>query len=408
MNPADAVAHLLMPEVDAWNAFRPSAAQAYSRLLARNPVEFSRGSMALVADWLANNAGRDAPFVRSVGDAHHRRFTTHAHGRVRPDGRPAVGFGIAHSDHQHPAPWHWDLVRLLASVVTTRTFSRRALQSLAATLCSEYLRILVRIADDDGAEAVRIDLNGLPEPLKRVIEKESTAEAFDTHLARYCTGGPASPHLRTSRQSGGDAQASRLLAGQMTALLQGHPTFERTPIPVVRLANPNPLAIDQQCWLALLRERHRSGLCAPRLVAIRERQRSALARLLPVNPFPLRAALATVSAPDPGEHTFMAAGRSFQTTSFSHARHTPSLVAIDDGDLIRLARLWGQLLAGAHANGLAALGVQAVAQIEVIQADARLRQDALAGQAGDLARFTNRAHGAWVKMRVPAGGTRRG
>jgi hypothetical protein len=63
-------------------------------------------------------------------------------------------------------------------------------------------------------------------------------------------------------------------------------------------------------------------------------------------------------------------------------------------------RLWGQLLANAHAAGLRAMGVPLDARAAAIGADAGRRQQGLITQAWELARFNAQAFAAFRRRRA--------
>jgi hypothetical protein len=362
----------------------------------------------MAATWLVRFAGLDAPWVGSAGEAHHQRFTTHAHGRLRRDGRPAIGFGISHSDHQHPTPWHWDLVLLLASVDLSRRVTATAMESLATTVTAEYLRTLTRIAEDDGEAALRIDLNGLPEAIKRAIIRESAPEAFDAHLARHCSGPPGRLRLLPAQRQGHDRATNDLMAALLAAALDRETHAGGAPLDLVRQRRRDPLRLAGPGWLALVHEQDRTGAWRPRLVEIRERQCNAFARLLPTTPFPPHAMPPPRRSDDPFRTQIAAAGHVYEVSTFSHACRSPSLARIDAGDLIRLAQVWGQVLAGCHSDGLSSLGLPVGAQVGRICDDARRRIGVLPGLAQGLARSTRQAHAAWRRLGLLSARTRQG
>jgi hypothetical protein len=69
-----------------------------------------------------------------------------------------------------------------------------------------------------------------------------------------------------------------------------------------------------------------------------------------------------------------------------------ALTTHDGGDLRRLAQLWGQLLAGFHAAGLPALGLEPAQRAALIAAEAPPLVRELPALAAALARFSARAH----------------
>jgi hypothetical protein len=399
MKPGDAITFLRWSGWSATKALLPSLAAGRHRSLAHGAANFSRRSMTLIAPWLVANAGLDAPWAWSIGDAHHRHFTTLAHGRLRRDGRPAVSFGINQHDHQHPSPWHWDMIRLLASLLNTRPLQQSQMRSLGETLISDYSSTIARIADDD-AEACRIDINGLPESLKRLIERDSAPEAFDAHLRRHCVGDGARLRLRRASRSDSERQScavlGRALQDQFDARLAGSPA-------VIGMA-PQPTSPLREAaragYLALVREMDRSGAPQLRLLAVQERPLSAIARVLPGIPFPPRAAIPGVVAlsNDPFNLTIRIGERAFQARTYCHAQHSVPIARLDAGDLVRFAHLWGQQLAGFHCAGLLQMGVPIGPFAHGVTSDLRQRRSELPLRAIALARFTSHAQRLWSRQ----------
>ena len=112
---ADLVDLLLLPSLEALRQIDPSAAVERQRQMVKKSTDFVRGSLVLHVAWLAAHPLPDAPWVWSIGDAHCGNFATLATGPLNRAGISPVTYGVADVDDEHPAPWHWDLVRLLAS-----------------------------------------------------------------------------------------------------------------------------------------------------------------------------------------------------------------------------------------------------------------------------------------------------
>ena len=403
MDPAACIELLLLPELASWKALDPRGAARRGRILARDRQSFSRAAGALVASWLAGQAGCTQSWVWSVGDAHHQHFATRASGRLRRDGLPAVGYGVEVLDQQHPAPWHWDLLRLAASVADSRSLPRAALAELVAALLGEYLRCWARIADGDGEAALRCDLTGLPEALKRRIEADSEPSAYAAHLRRHCRAGGGRPRLARGPGADSDPAGAAELGRRFALAMRDRPAGEHELIDLVRLGGRDARTGHERGWLGLLRERDRERDWRLRLIALRQRQPQVLPRLLPLlraSPRPALPALAA-GAQDPYQLLLPDPVRPYIVRSWCHARHPLALSALDGGDLRRLAQLWGQLLAGFHAGGLCALGVDPAARAPMIAAEALALARALPGLAGALSRFTARAHALFAARHAP-------
>ncbi len=410
MNPAACVELLLLPELASWTASDPRGGRLRGRLLARDRQSFSQVTAALAASWLAEHAGCTQSWVWSVGDAHHQHFATLATGRLRRDGLPAVGYGVNVLDQQHPAPWPWDLLRLAASVADGRTLSRSEFADLIAALLGEYLRSWGRIADDDGEAALRIDFNGLPEALKRRIEADSEPRAFAAHLSRHCRGGPGAPRLRRSATMSADPAAAAELGRRFANALRARPAPEHELIDMVRLTGRDARSGAALGWLGLLRERDRSRAWRLRLLRFCQRQPRVLPRLLPLIGAGPQAALATLAAGpgDPYQLLLPDPVRPYVVRSWCHARHPLALGALDRGDLRRLAQLWGQLLAGFHAAGLGALGIDPGPRAAQIAAEAGGCARTLPALARALSSFTARAHAHFASRHAPGPGSAAG
>ncbi|MGG7510168.1 DUF2252 domain-containing protein [Plantibacter sp. YIM 135249] len=124
------------------------------RMLA-NPFTFYRGTAAIMAADLARNASTDIPVV-ACGDAHISNFGFFA------SPQRSLVFDLNDFDEAAPAPWEWDLKRLLTSVVVSGQHSRFAeadirsaalgaarvyRESINALMSSDALRRYYSLAD---------------------------------------------------------------------------------------------------------------------------------------------------------------------------------------------------------------------------------------------------------------------
>src|SRR3954468_13993427 len=120
ISPSALVAVLLAPELDALACLDAPAAERRRRAMARDAATFARGSLALHLHWLLAEVPPTGAWVWSVGDAHQGNFATLATAAPGRHGVVPVVFGCSDVDDEHPAPWPWDLLRLLASVKSAR------------------------------------------------------------------------------------------------------------------------------------------------------------------------------------------------------------------------------------------------------------------------------------------------
>src|SRR5277367_5620054 len=86
----------------------------YARMLA-SPFSFLRGSAAVMAGDLAGTPATGL-FVYACGDMHVANFGAYA------SAERSLVFGINDFDEVHPAPWEWDLKRLVASAAVAGQF----------------------------------------------------------------------------------------------------------------------------------------------------------------------------------------------------------------------------------------------------------------------------------------------
>jgi hypothetical protein len=395
-SPAEMVAALLLSSLKGLAAASPRAAKERHQAMGRDPSSFVRGCLLLHAAWLADHPLPEAPWVWSVGDAHAGNFATLANGPLGRLGYSPVTYGVADVDDEHPAPWHWDLVRLLASLavavpdLTMRTFPELALGCLA-----DYLRVMLAAADDD-EHASRIDFHGLPEALKTAIERDAQEQHRTGHLRRLVAG----RRLRPGEESARDpAMRTLLLPAVRAALGERAPGRDWEVLDLARRTAGGLGSLGRRRWWVLARERDRAGDWSPRLLELKERRPSALAAFLPVHPFaPLPDTRWTLPmGGDPWQRIVpLGAGEALLRTR-CHARTVLDPATLDAGDRLRLVRLWGQLLAVAHLTSAAGIGQPARGVAAVIANHAHAHAATVGMLAWELARWTRDAHRAFAK-----------
>ncbi len=361
--------------------------------MAKDPGDFLRGSLMLHGAWLAAHPLPHAPWVWSVGDAHVGNFATLATGPLTREGHSPVTYGVADVDDEHPTPWHWDLVRLMASMaVTLGSGRKRADFNELTTYCvADYLRITQAAAEQD-EHSVRLDYHGLPEVLKTAIEHDADEDVLKKHRRTFVDG----KKLRAGKSCTPDADARRILMPAIEAqLTQRQPAKEWQVLDLARRTTRGGLAsLGRRRWWVLARERNRDGDWVPRVLELKEHRPSALAVFLPAQPF------ATTSATrwtlpmggDPWQRFISLNSGEALLRTRCQARTVLDFAAMDHGDRIRVARLWGQLLAIAHLESSRAMGQTVEHTATILAAQARLQGPALCQLAGQLAEWTSKAH----------------
>lgn len=395
---ADLVAVLLLPSLQALRAVDPAAATERQRRMTKKPTDFVRGSLVLHAAWLAAHPLPDAPWVWSVGDAHSGNLATLATGPLNRAGLSPVTYGVADVDDEHPAPWHWDLVRLLASAglaLGEDGVGRRRFTELARCCLADYVRVLTAATDDD-EHAERMDFHGLPEALKAVINDDADPGRLAAHRRRHIAG----RRLRPAGDCAADAAAKRLLLPAITQALSSLPptSAEWRVLDLARRTVSGGLAsLGRRRWWVLAEERDREGAWVPRLLELKERRPSVLSAILPAQPF-APATTAPWTLPMGGDRWQRAVPIGVGDAllrSRCQARTVIDPGALDAGDRIRLMRLWGQVLAVAHLTSARGLGLPAERQAAAVVAHAAKHQDEVADLAWELVRWTREAYRAF-------------
>lgn len=397
---ADLVDLLLLPSLEALREIDPAAAAERKRRMAKTPADFVRGSLILHTAWLAAHPLPDAPWVWSIGDAHAGNFATLATGPLNRAGISPVTYGVADVDDEHPAPWHWDLVRLLASAgLTLRDdgVGRRRFIELARGCVADYVRVLTAATDDD-EHIERVDFHGLPEALKAAINEDADPECLAEHRRRHLNG----QRLRADAECVVDAAAKRLLLPAITkALIAAPPTTAEWRVLDLahRSASGGLASLGRRRWWVLAQERNRDGAWVPRLLELKERRPSVLSAILPAQPFtPMTTTFWTL--PMGGDRWQCAVPIGVGDAllrSRCQARTVLDPADLDAGDRIRLARLWGHLVAVAHLTSARGLGLSAKHQAATVVVNAQKHGQDVADLAWELVRWTRDAYRAFRK-----------
>lgn len=394
---ADLVDTLLLPALHALEQVSTNAAAERRRRMAKDPATFVRGSLLLHAAWLAAHPLPDAPWVWAVGDAHVGNLATLATGPLNRDGVSPVTYGIADIDDEHPSPWHWDVVRLLASLgvaLGKDGTGHKHLVRLAHTLLADYVRVMTAAMDGD-EHAERLDFHGLPEALKHAINDDADPGCLTKHRRALIAGAK----LRPGPSCVVDAAARRLLLPAVESALRAvAPTKSWRVLDLAQRISSGGLAsLGRRRWWVLAQEQDRAGTWVPRLLELKERRPSILSAILPAQPFaPLTTRPWTL--PMGGDRWQCGVPLGFGDALLRtrcQARTVLDPAALDEGDLIRLVRLWGQLLAVAHLTSARGLGLPSHRVAAAIVVHAKRQGDAVAEQAWKLVDWTRDAYRAF-------------
>ncbi len=152
----------------------------YGRMLV-NPFAFYRGSAAVMAADLARTP-RSGVQVQACGDCHAVNFG----GFATPEQQ--VVFDINDFDETSPAPWEWDVKRLVASFVLLgryRNFSRDDTRECAWRAARAYRKRMARYAEMPVLEAWydSFDLDDLLEATGNVALQKKLAKKTEETLA---------------------------------------------------------------------------------------------------------------------------------------------------------------------------------------------------------------------------------
>ena len=391
---------IAVPELRLLHAIDPVSAALKARRMVREPVDFMRGCLPLIVPWLVDEIGPNGPWCWSVGDAHHGNFATLAVGAMKSDGVVPVTFGVADVDDEAPAPWSWDLLRLLSSVALTVLDMPSAMyEDLCEVTLASYRECLQRLGEGD-LLANRIDANGLPEAVKSLIVAGSGEARHKRFIADVVVGKGASARLRRATELVDEPEsASALLAAWDRRLaLPKHQVVD-----LARRLKPGGLSsLGRRRWWLLVRELE--PVTRLRLLEIKERAPSVLSRAMPVSPFaPWGAAQPVVSTMgnDPYQRVLHLAAGSYLVRTRCHTRDALDLTTLDPSDWRRFGHLHGQLLATFHWRGLSQLLPNAPARCQAIAADTVAWNGKLAKRARRLATHLEDLSAAFRKRIKP-------
>ena len=384
-------------------AIDPLAATRKAKRMSRSSEDFVRGALPLVVPWLTSEIGASGPWVWSIGDAHQANFATLAVGRMDRDGIVPVTFGVADVDDEGPAPWNWDLLRLLSSVAVVLPGLKRTLFSeLCLVTLEAYRECMTRFAEGD-ALAARIDANGLPEGLKTLLLDGSGEALHKRYMASLVSGSGLSARLTRTPEIVEDEAGLRALRA---AWSEQHGIPEHTVLDGARRLKPGGLSsLGRRRWWLLLRES--TPVPRLRLLEIKERSPSTLSRVIPVSPFApwMRAnhpvPVCSTMGGDPFQRVLRLATGEYLTRTRCHTRAVIALDTLDNGDRRRLGHLYGQLLATFHWQGLSQLTTDITERCAAIAAACATANETLPKQAFLLAEHLNALANAFSKRVTP-------
>lgn len=362
-------ASILEPELAALAAVAPTAAAKRRTNMAADPYAFYRGSLAIQARHLAAIDGFSGPWVWAVGDAHADNFSTLAVARpnraradpARPDpaGVIPVIYTVNDGDEEHPAPWRWDLLRLLASVAVARgEDDRDHLLAWAKRLALGWGEVLRRLADGDAvAHALRIYPQDLPKPVQELIDDALKPKRAAKHLQKYLSSDALVRDGEHADDPGCLSFARHHLAPLLEVAWPGSQLRDLTTRPTGGMAS-----LGLRRWLVLA-----TTPSGPRIVELKERRPSRLAALLTVTPFTPQATTAAAPATvvlggDPFHLVLAAPVNPLLVRTRCHARDRVEIDTVPGKYLDDLFRLWGMLLAGFHWRGLDVIGAATTAR----------------------------------------------
>lgn len=170
----------------------------YARML-QTPFTFYRGAAAIMAGDLAHTPATGER-VQACGDCHLLNFG----GFATPERR--LIFDINDFDETLPAPWEWDLKRLVASFVIaarSQRFSAREGRAAAASAVCSYREHMAEYSEMPALEAWYSSVEGnrlvkdreMRRFYERMIRKEQQRDAA-SEFAKLTHGGKVAPHIK--------------------------------------------------------------------------------------------------------------------------------------------------------------------------------------------------------------------
>ncbi len=404
MSPHRVITEQLLPRLAAIALVDPEAARRKTRRLAESVTGFQRGALPFIVSELAEGsydaAGPgDSGWVWAIGDAHQGNIGTLAVGR-RQGGKIPATVDLTDMDDAYPAPWPWDLLRLAASLrLRWKDDSFKLFGKRMQLLGEAYGECLGRLAEGDQL-AARLDFQGLPEPVKAMIEAANQARAAKTFVKDYVIGA----RLRRGEATG--------LTDDATAPAVLDAVAKEIPLTVLdaaaKPAGGGVGSLGLRRWWLLAAEPQVEGTPAVRLLEAKEHRPSVLAQQFPVTPFaPQRGRASGSSLPAMGGDLFHRVihlpGGDLLLRTRCHAREGIDPRGWDDGDCRRLLHLDAQLLATFHYQATAPCVANPTTHFTAIAKEATLWGERLAAGGDRIATRLRRLHKAFLDAGQYAG-----
>jgi hypothetical protein len=389
---------VLKPELTALAGVDRDAARRRVRKMTGDRLAFYRGSLGLSAWWMVRKTGLSGAWTWTNGDVHHENFATLAVGAGKGGAAPPVIYDIADVDDEHPAPWRWDVLRLLGSVVLSKPDQKGSeFTAVAAALLDAYGGALG--SHDGGSQATPRG----PTALRELMAEDDSDVRRQAFLSRLVDGDEDQARLRLGSDLIKDLPARGFFFPALGAAYEGA-AQRLVLLDIARRSTGGLSSLGRRRWFVLAIERAAGRHATPgrlRLLEIKERPASALSRYIQVHPFapaPGGAASLTVTmGGDPFQRVLHGPAGSFLVRTRCHARRTVDIAALEREDLANLARVWGVLLANAHVRGLRGLKCDIDARTRDIAVEAQSAAKDLARLAWELAAFTNKCYAAFKK-----------
>jgi uncharacterized protein (DUF2252 family) len=156
----------------------------YARMLT-SPFAFLRGAAAIMAEDLAANPPSSGLLVQACGDMHIANFGVFASAERN------LIFGINDFDETLPAPWEWDMKRLVASIAVGGKFlgaDKKLCEKGIRTAVKYYRRAMNQYADKGRLELWYTTikeqdiLERLPKSYQKAVKKVTDKARKGTHL----------------------------------------------------------------------------------------------------------------------------------------------------------------------------------------------------------------------------------
>jgi len=371
---------LVTTPLNALESHSVSASHARRKRLRRSAADFYQATLAIHLHWAAHELGMNGPWVWANGNPHPQAFTTLASGPRQGVEPPATTYELSAADDEHPAPWHWDLLRCCGGLGVWWKGEPSAVRQLSATALDRYREVMLRAADGDADHGGRVFVQDLPTQVVTLLEQDgdSTSEARwqRLHLMRGRV-----PRFRRTQIMSDEPEAAALLDHLREWCAARASTLRA--IDAVCCA-PNGLSPypDQRCLILA-----HDGT-ALRCLEVSLRRKSDLAPIFSAcsadHPLVQPITFTVPLGRDPWHQVTELDGKPYLIRTRCHAQRAVNPGRGTKADRHLLVKLWATVLANAHLRGLACLGADVAANAEAIAADVMLRRDTIASLCSDL------------------------